>query len=184
LGRNCEKPPETKFSATLNLLLFEPNFSLGREWSEVLQPKPEDDLPLSQKALNRLDVNNKTNLAALQAAARNDRALSNMVVAFTTAKSMTHFYKAANNDWLDGLAANLVESLFKRYCPKDTIAGVEYEKDLKQFNLKKGQDPTALFDHFVEISTQYGINAPDEQKLIAIASYGIQHAVGCIGQSG
>jgi hypothetical protein len=40
---------------------------------------------------------------------------------------------------------------------------------LKQFNLKKGQDPTELFDHFVEINTQYGIDVPDEQKLIAIA---------------
>jgi hypothetical protein len=59
-------------------------------------------------------------------------------------------------------------NLFKKYRPKDTIAGVEYEKDLKQFNLKKGQDPAELFDHFVEINTQYGIDAPDEQKLIAI----------------
>jgi hypothetical protein len=40
---------------------------------------------------------------------------------------------------------------------------------LKQLNLKKGQDPTELFDHFVEINTQYGINMPDEQKLIATA---------------
>jgi hypothetical protein len=140
-----------------------------KKFSEALQPKPEDDLPSLQKALNRLDVNDKTNLAALQAAARNDCALLNMVVAFTTAKAMTHFYKAADNEWPNGLAANVVESLFKKYRPKDTIAGVEYEKDLKWFNLKKGQDPTDLFDHFVEINMQYGINVPDEQKLIAIA---------------
>jgi hypothetical protein len=33
LGEISKKTPGTKFSATLNLLLFVPNFSLGREWS-------------------------------------------------------------------------------------------------------------------------------------------------------
>jgi hypothetical protein len=51
-----------------------------------------------------------------------------MAVAFTTAKAMTHVYKASDNDWPDGLVANVVESLFKKYCPKDTIAGIEYER--------------------------------------------------------
>jgi hypothetical protein len=55
---------------------------------------------------------------------RNDCALSNMAVVFTTGKAMTHFYKAADNEWPDGFAANVVESLFKKYRPKDTIAGV------------------------------------------------------------
>jgi hypothetical protein len=40
---------------------------------------------------------------------------------------------------------------------------------LEEFKLKKGQDPTELFDHFVEVNTQYGVTAPDERKLIAIA---------------
>jgi hypothetical protein len=97
----------------------------GKKFSETLQPKPESDLPLLQKVLNRLDVNDKTNLAALQAAARNDHALSILAVAFITVKAMTHFYKATNNDWLDGLAVNVVKSLFKKYRPKHTIAGVE-----------------------------------------------------------
>jgi hypothetical protein len=50
-------------------------YAKEKKFSEALRPKPEDNLPSSQKALNRLDVNDKTNLAALQAAATNDRAL-------------------------------------------------------------------------------------------------------------
>jgi rubrerythrin len=35
--------------------------------------------------------------------------------------------------------------------------------------LKKGQDPTELFDHITEVNTQYGIDSPDKKKLIALA---------------
>jgi hypothetical protein len=34
--------------------------------------------------------------------------------------------------------------------------------------LKKGQDPTEL-DHITKVNTQYGIDSPDEKKLIALA---------------
>jgi hypothetical protein len=40
---------------------------------------------------------------------------------------------------------------------------------LRSFKLKKGQDPTELFDHITEINTQNGIDAPDEKKLIGLA---------------
>jgi hypothetical protein len=35
--------------------------------------------------------------------------------------------------------------------------------------LKKGQDPTELFDHITELNTQYGIDSPDKKKLITLA---------------
>jgi hypothetical protein len=37
------------------------------------------------------------------------------------------------------------------------------------FKLKKGQDPTKLFDHITEVNTQYGMDSPDKKKLIALA---------------
>jgi hypothetical protein len=46
---------------------------------------------------------------------------------------------------------------------------IEYENALRAFKLKKGQDPTELFDHITEVNTQYGIDSPDEKKLIALA---------------
>jgi hypothetical protein len=77
--------------------------------------------------------------------------------------------KAGDLNWSDGLACNVVESLLTKYRPTDTISAVEYEQSLEDFKLKKGQDPTELFNHFVEVNTQYGVNKPDERKLIAIA---------------
>jgi hypothetical protein len=38
--------------------------------------------------------------------ARNEKALSNLAVAFTTSKAMVHFHKAASTEWPDGLACN------------------------------------------------------------------------------
>jgi hypothetical protein len=43
------------------------------------------------------------------------------------------------------------------------------ENALRSFKLKKGQDPTELFDHITEVNTQYGIEVPDERKLIVLA---------------
>jgi hypothetical protein len=73
---------------------------------------------LLQKVLNRLDVTDKANLAVLQVVARNDHALLNMAVVFTTAKAMTHLYKATDNDWPYGLAVNVVGSLSRNIVPK------------------------------------------------------------------
>jgi hypothetical protein len=99
------------------------------------------------------------NKEATEAMDRNVRALSNLAVAFTTPKAMVHFHKAASTEWPDGLACNVVKSLLRKYRPQDVIS----------FKLKKGQDPTKLFDHITKVNTQYGIDSPDEKKLIALA---------------
>jgi hypothetical protein len=82
---------------------------------------------------------------------------------------MVHYHKGVTTEWPNGLASSVVASLMKKYRPTDTISAVEYETALNDFKLKKKQDPTELFDHFDEVNTQFGITAPDENKLIALA---------------
>jgi hypothetical protein len=101
--------------------------------------------------------------------AKNEKALSNLAVAFTTSKAMVHFHKAASTEWPDGLACNVVKSLLHKNRPQDIISGIEYENALRSFKLKKGQDPTELFNHITKVNTQYGIDSPDEKKLMALA---------------
>jgi hypothetical protein len=140
-----------------------------QQFSQALQETPEAALPATQVAYNALDKADAANAAAIEATRRNERALANLAVAFTTTKAMTHYHKAGDLNWPDGLASNVVTSLLTKYRPTDTISAVEYEQSLEEFKLKKGQDPTELFDHFVEVNTQYGVTTPDERKLIAIA---------------
>jgi hypothetical protein len=144
-------------------------YSKVQKFAQALGETAENDLPDSQADLDALDRTDQANLPALQAAARNDRALANLAVAFTTAKAMTHFHKAPDNEWPEGLAVNVVKSLLKKYRPTDTISEVEYIARLEEFKLKKNQDPTELFDHFTDVNTQFCVNNPEEKLLIAIA---------------
>jgi Reverse transcriptase (RNA-dependent DNA polymerase) len=140
-----------------------------QKFAQALGETPEAALPADQAALDALDRANQANMPALLAAARNDKALANLAVAFTTTKAMTHYHKAADEEWPEGLAVNVVKSLLKKYRPTDTISEVEYIARLEEFKLKKNQDPTELFDHFVEVNTQFGVDDPDEKFLIAMA---------------
>jgi hypothetical protein len=111
--------------------------------------------------VDKLDASDVNNKSAIEAMARNEKALSDLAVAFTTSKAMVHFHKAASTEWPDGLACNVVKSLLWKYQPQDIISAIEYENALGSFKLKKGQDPTELFDHITEVNTQYGIDSPD-----------------------
>jgi hypothetical protein len=46
---------------------------------------------------------------------------ANLAMAFTTTKAMMHFPKAANLNWPDGLACNVVQSLHTKYQLNDAI---------------------------------------------------------------
>jgi hypothetical protein len=116
-----------------------------------------------------LDASDVSNKSAIEAMARNEKAFSNLAVAFITSKAMVHFHKATSTEWPDGLACNVVKSLLRKYQPQDIISGIEYENALRSFKLKKGQDPTELFNQITKVNTQYGIDSPDEKKLIAVA---------------
>ena len=144
-------------------------YAKEKQFSQALGERKEADLPNTQEDADALDQADAANKAALAAVSRNEKALSNLAVAFTTAKALVHYHKANDDDWPDGLASNVVKSLMKKYRPKDLIAGIEYETALREFKLKKNDDPTTIFDHFTEVNVRFGINDPDKMKMIAIA---------------
>jgi hypothetical protein len=78
------------------------------------------------------------------------KALSTLAVAFTTIKAMVHFHKAGNVEWPDRIACNVVKSLIRKCQLQDMISGIEYKNTLRSFKLKKNEDPTKLFNHFME----------------------------------
>jgi hypothetical protein len=83
-----------------------------------------------QKDAEGLDASDSANKTAIEAIARNKKALSNLAVAFMTSKAMVHYHKATTEEWPDGLACNVVKSLLKKYRPQDIISGIEYENAL------------------------------------------------------
>jgi hypothetical protein len=51
----------------------------------------------------------------IEAIDHNEKALSNLALAFTTAKVMVHFHKAGSTEWPDGLACDVMKSLLRKY---------------------------------------------------------------------
>jgi hypothetical protein len=75
----------------------------------------------NQPACRRLDWADVANKKATEAMDWNERALSNLAVAFTTPKAMVHFHMAASTEWPDGLACNVVKSLLRKHWPQQGI---------------------------------------------------------------
>lgn len=129
----------------------------------------DQDLPDTQADAESLDRDANAKKKAVAAIDRNEKALSHLAVPFTAPKAMVHYHKASDDNWPDGLASNVVNSLLKKFRPQDIISGIKYENALQSFKFKKNQEPTDIFDHFTELNIQFGIEERDEKKLIAFA---------------
>jgi hypothetical protein len=54
-----------------------------------------------------------------------------------------------------GLACLVVSNLMKRYRPIDTISNVEMHQKLNQIAIKRGSNPSLLFEMLASIEDQY-----------------------------
>jgi hypothetical protein len=111
-----------------------------QRFAMALEETKETALPDTESDGDTLDRALAANKPAVDALDRNERALSNLAVAFTTPAAMVHFHKAHDEEWPHGLACNVVKSLIKKFCPKDLIAGIEYETALRDYKMKKNSD--------------------------------------------
>ena len=100
---------------------------------------------------------------------KNAAAMAYLTMAFTSEMMMGLVYKSMTVDWPEGIAYLVVESLMKKYKPQDTITR-ELRQKLNKVSMKKGQDPSVIFEKNCSIENQY--NAPDkhieESNLIAV----------------
>ena len=100
---------------------------------------------------------------------KNAAAMAYLTMTFTSEMMMGLVYKSMTVDWPEGIAYLVVESLMKKYKPQDTITR-ELRQKLNKVSMKKGQDPSVIFDQIGSIEYQY--NTPDkhieESNLIAV----------------
>jgi hypothetical protein len=106
--------------------------------------KNDTDMPTTEAA----SIDLSTDRGKLQAAAmnRNAIAISNLTLAFSTEAMMGLVYKAMTTSFPSGLAYMVVEALFKKFRPQDTITRVELRQMLNSIKMKKGSDPASLFE--------------------------------------
>jgi hypothetical protein len=115
----------TEQDKTVKILLFDSNkknfvmwwtrfkaYRKVQQLAQALRETPEASVPTTQVAYEALDKTDVADAAAVKAMCRNECTLANLAVAFTTTKAMTHFHKAGDLNWPDGLACNVVKPTY------------------------------------------------------------------------
>jgi hypothetical protein len=132
-----------------------------KDGGEATLPKKEED------AIDETKDEGKLQAAAKK---RNEVAMANLAMAFTTDGLMNLVYKAMTEDWPSGKAHLVVEALFKKYKPQDTVTRVEVRQMLNRVSMKRNDDPAVLFESLSKIENKYNTATRklDEEDLIAV----------------
>ena len=91
-------------------------------------------------------------------------------MAFTSEVAIGLVYKTMCTEWPGGLAHLVVAALFnKKYQLQDTITRVELRQVLNVIKMKKGKDPSTLFEPISSVKDKYNTATKkiDEDDLIA-----------------
>jgi len=132
----------------------------------ILQEERDPNLP--EKEVSDWDEENESNKLARIAIKKNDLAMSSFSIAFTSYRAMNIIYAACTKNWPNGEAYLVVRELMKRYCPLDTVSKIEIRQQLSKIRMKKGMDPTILFETLISIQNQYlgpGKKLPKEELI-------------------
>ena len=134
---------------------------------QALAPGGEPEMPASQTTVLTTDAAGKASAAALN---RNSVAMATLTMAFTNETNMGLVFKSCSTDWPGGLAHIVVQSLFKKYKPQDTITRVELRQQLNKVSMKRSDDPAILFNQISTIQNQFNTMTQQiqEDELIAI----------------
>ena len=134
------------------------SYAMMQKFSTCLKPIEEVDLPLDEEELSTDTDEEKA------ARKRNALAMYNFTLAFTTEGLMGMIFKARTTLYPNGQAYLIVQMLFAKYKPSDTISRVEMRTKLAQVTMKRDEDPTAMFERISLIENQY--NDPVSGRII------------------
>ena len=140
------------------------------KWVQALAPGTGDpDLPATEAAV--LDADIEVAAAQTLAKKRNDIAMAQFTMAFTTESEIRMVFAAETSNWPNGKASLVVDALNKKYCPQDTASLVELQQELYNVTMKKNDDPSVLFGKLSAISNKYNRVATrvSPEQLFAVA---------------
>jgi hypothetical protein len=117
--------------------------------------KEERDLHLPEKKVNEIDETDENGKLACLLVNRNELAMARFSIAFTTEKAINIIYAACTENWPNGEAHLVVRELYWRYRPLDTVSKVEMYQHLSHVMMKKGVNPSELFETLTSIQNQF-----------------------------
>jgi hypothetical protein len=118
--------------------------------------KEERDLHSTEKEVSEIDETEEKGKLARLVVNRNELAMASFPIAFTTEKAMNIIYAACTeNCWPNSEAHLVVRELYKRYRPLDTVSKLEMRQHLSRVKMKKGMNPSELFETLTSIQNQF-----------------------------
>jgi len=112
----------------------------------------ESTVPASESAI--IDTSDDVGKVQEAAKKRNAMAVADLTMAFTMEGIMSLVCKAMDPNWPGGLVHKVVEALFKKFKPQDTISQVELRQRLNKVSMKKTDDPSVTFEQTSAIENQ------------------------------
>jgi len=111
---------------------------------------------VADKNLPSDDSSPLTDDEEIKARKANFYAVSALTLAFQTESLMDLVRNARTTAWPNGLAWKVVDALFNRYRPNDTMSIVEMKRELRAIQIRNDEDPQRLFDLITRIEHRYG----------------------------
>jgi hypothetical protein len=122
------------------------------KFAVTLKDTRENSLPASETEEPTDTVEQK------EARKRNMVAMYHFTLAFATESLLNIIFSSETEQYPGGLAHLVVQSLMRKYRPKDTISRVEMRTMLRNVKMNRKQDPATLFDQLSAIQNKY--NSP------------------------
>jgi hypothetical protein len=113
-------------------------FAAVYQFTQALTGTTEADLPSSDAAL--IDTTTNQGKKEKLAKDRNNMAMANFTMAFTSAQTLGLIYKAQDLSWPAGLAHKVVTALKSKYQPVDMVSLVEMRQAMAKVSMKKNDE--------------------------------------------
>jgi gag-polypeptide of LTR copia-type len=117
--------------------------------------KEDRDPNLPENEVSEMELKDESNKTTRITVRKNELAMVSFSIAFVTEKAMNIIYAACTENWPDREAHLVVHKLMTRYRPLDTVSKIEMRQQLSKIKMKKGMNPTVVFETLTAIQNQY-----------------------------
>jgi hypothetical protein len=112
------------------------------KFKDILKEVRDVNLPESEVSEENEEITKEQRIAIR----KNEVAMASFSMAFTMDKAMNMVYAASTEGWQEGEAYLVVRELMKKYRPLDTVSKIEMRQELTRIKMRKGMDPSLLFE--------------------------------------
>ena len=124
-------------------------------FTKALETTPESDLPANQTEDDVLTGSDDATKKKMAAVKRNDTAMANLTLAFTTDELIGLILPSQTAEWPEGLASEFVKESIKKHKPDDIMSLVDEKVALNKIRMSSNEEPKQLFKRIKAVEVRY-----------------------------